>query len=452
VKQQLLSVLGLAVFLGLCWAASTRRKSVRWRVVAWGMGLQVLFALLILKTAPGYAVFDWLSGAFARLIGFTDAGAEFVWGHLYREKTSFVFFLHALMPIVFFSALMTLLYHLGVMQWVVCGIAKLMQRTMGTSGSETLTAAANIFVGQTEAPLVVKPYVETMTLSELHAVMTTGFATIAGGVLAAYVSFGIDAGHLVAASFMSAPAALVCAKMLYPETAESVTAGEVKVKLERTTSNVFDALCSGAADGMRLVLNVAAMVLAFLAVIAMVNYGLGSIHPSLTLERIFGWLLYPVAFLMGVPREDCARVGELLGQRMVANEFVAYLRMRELEMSARAHVIATYAFCGFANFGSIAIQIGGISTVAPSRRADLARLGLRAMLAGTIASFLTASIAGALLTDEQMERDYRKNRGRAAATAEKEVREYDAFLEKYPGSGYAAEFRALRENPLKRKP
>ncbi len=448
--DQARSLFGLAVFLAICWTASNSRPSIKWRIVAWGVGLQILFALLILKTPPGYAAFRWLSDAFARLISFTDAGASFVWGPLYDRKNGFVFFLHALMPIIFFSALMTLLYHLGVMQWVVAGIARVMRKTMGTSGSETLSAAANIFVGQTEAPLVVKPYVETMTMSELHAVMVGGFATIAGGVLAAYVSFGIDAGHLVAASFMSAPAALVCAKMFYPETGESVTAGEVRVKPEKTTTNVFDALCAGAADGMKLVLNVAAMVLAFLAVIAMVNWGFGQIHDGLTLERVFGWVFYPVAWLMGVPAGDCGQVGELLGQRMIANEFVAYLRMKDMEMSARATVIATYAFCGFANFGSIAIQIGGISAFAPSRRADLARLGLRAMLAGTIASFLTANLAGALLSDEQVERDYRRNRGRAAATSEAEVREYGKFLEKYPDSPYAGEFRRLSEEAPRR--
>jgi len=267
-----------------------------------------------------------------------------------------------------------------------------------------------------------------------------GFATIAGGVLAAYVSFGIDAGHLVAASFMSAPAALVAAKMFYPETKESVTAGEVTLKLEKTTANAFDAICVGAGDGMKLALNVLAMLLAFVSIIAMIDWGVGKAWPGHSLQQIFGWLLAPVAWLLGVPWDDCGKVGGLLGTRMVVNEFVAYLQMREMELSARAYVIATYAFCGFANFGSIAIQIGGISTLAPSRRADLARLGLRAMLAGTLASFLTANIAGALLTDEQVERDYRWNRARVAASAEERDRHCDAFLSKYPASPYAEKF------------
>jgi len=448
---RLVSVLGLFVLLGIAWAASNNRKAIRWRIVAWGMGLQLLFALAILKTAPGETAFTWVSDAFARLISFTDDGARFVWGWLYKKEGSYSFILDALMTIVFFSALMSLLYHLRVMQWVVGGIARVMRRTMGTSGSETLSAAANIFVGQTEAPLVVRPFVETMTLSELHAVMVGGFATIAGGVLAAYVSFGIDAGHLVAASFMSAPAALVAAKMFYPETQDSVTAGEVKIRLERTTANVFDAVCVGAGDGMKLVLNVAAMVLAFVALIAMVNWGIGLIHEGLTLQKIFGWIFAPVAWVMGVPWEDCTKIGQLLGTRMVVNEFVAYLDLMKIDISPRGYVIATYAFCGFANFGSIAIQIGGISTIAPSRRADLARLGLRAMLAGTLASFLTANIAGALLSDEQVERDYRWHKADRAATVEERVRHCDEFLRKYPGSPYAERIRDLRKQPLRGK-
>lgn len=447
--HRLVSVLGLAVFLGIAWLASNNRRAIRWRIVAWGIGLQILFALAILKTSPGYAAFRWVSDAFARLISFTDEGARFVWGWLYKKEGGYVFILDALMTIIFFAALTSLLYHVGVLQKIVGGIARLMRRTMGTSGSETLSAASNIFVGMTEAPLVVRPFVETMTMSELHAVMVGGFATIAGGVLAAYVSFGIDAGHLVAASFMSAPAALAAAKMFYPETQESVTAGQMKLKLERTTVNAFDAICSGAGEGMRLILNVAAMVLAFVALIAMVNWGIGLLHQDLTLQQILGWVFAPLAWLMGVPGEDCTKIGQLLGTRLVVNEFVSYLELARMDVSPRAYVIATYAFCGFANFGSIAIQIGGISTIAPSRRADLARLGLRAMLAGTLASFLTACVAGALLSDEQVERDYRKNRAEKAATAEERARHCDEFLRKYPGSPYAEMMRRLREKPLK---
>ncbi len=456
--HQLVSLIGLPVLLGLCWLASNNRKAIRWRVVGWGMALQALFAVVILKTGPGYWVFKWVSDKVAGLISFTDEGARFIWGWLYGywktlPRAGPIFLIDILMTIIFFAALMSLLYHLGVMQLVVSGIARVMRKTMQTSGSETLTAAANIFVGQTEAPLVVRPFVETMTMSELHAVMVTGFATVAGGVMAAYVSFGIDAGHLLAASFMSAPAALVCAKMFYPETKESVTAGELKVKFEKASANVFDAVCVGASDGMKLVLNVAAMLLAFICIISMLDAGIAGIHRFLepgvedpvTLSRIFGWILAPVAWVMGVPWEDCGKIGRLLGTRMVINEFVAYLDLAKMDVSPRAYVIATYAFCGFANFSSIAIQIGGISSLAPSRRGDLARLGLRAMIAGTIASFLTASVAGALLTDEQMERDYRKNKARSAATLQEKLRHYDAFLGKYPDSRYAGEIRELRE-------
>ncbi|HLF93841.1 MAG TPA: NupC/NupG family nucleoside CNT transporter [Planctomycetota bacterium] len=436
----LTSVFGLAVLLGIAWAASNNRKAIRWRVVGWGMGLQLLFAVLILKTGPGDSLFQWISRAFEKLIAFTDAGGSFVWGWLYKKSLPPPFLVDVLMTIVFFAALMSLLYHLGVMQLVVGAIAKVMRKTMGTSGSETLSAAANIFVGQTEAPLVVRPYLETMTLSELHAVMVGGFATIAGGVLAVYISFGFDAGHLVAASFMSAPAALVAAKMSYPETQPSVTAGEVKVTFEKTTVNVFDAVCTGAGDGMKLALNVLAMLLAFVSLIAMVNWGVQKLTGGLRIEDLLGWLLAPVAWLMGVPWQDCRQVGGLLGMRMVLNEFIAYQRLAGMDLDPRSYVIAIYAFCGFANFGSIAIQIGGLATIAPSRRADLARLGLRAMLAGTLASFLTANIAGALLSDEQVERDYRWNRARVAATVQERDRHCDAFLSKYPASPYAGRF------------
>ncbi len=456
--QLLMSLLGMAVLLGICWGVSKHRKAISWRIVAWGIGLQLFFALIILKTHPGYLVFRWVSEAFHKVISFTDDGGRFVWGWLYgrylQEQSAPVFFIDILMTVVFFSALMSLLYHLGVMQKLVAGIAWIMRKTMRTSGSETLSASANIFVGQTEAPLVIKPFVETMTLSELHAVMVGGFATVAGGVLAAYVGFGIDPGHLVAASFMSAPAALVAAKMFYPETGESVTAGEIKIKLEKTSDNIFDAVCSGAGVGMKLVLNIIAMLLAFVALIAMLNWGISQLHllvaPGtaeenlLTFEMILGWIFAPVAWLIGVPWEDCTDIGSLLGIRMVLNEFISYDQLKDADVSPRAYVIATYAFCGFANFGSIAIQIGGISTIAPSRRSDLARLGLRAMLAGTVASFLTATIAGGLLSEEQMERDYRRNKARTATAPEGKIEHCDAFLGKYPDSPYAVEFHRIK--------
>ena len=456
--DRLVGLLGIAFLLGLCWAASKHRQAVRWKIVAWGMGIQFASALIILKSPPGYWVFRKISDAVHVLIGFTGEGAKFIWGPLYDPGSdNGVFFVNVLMTIIFFSALMSLLYHLGVMKWLVSGIAWAMRRTMGTSGSETLSASANIFVGQTEAPLVVRPFVEKMTLSELHAVMVGGFATVAGGVLLAYVSFGMDAGHLVAASFMSAPAALVAAKMLYPETETSPTAGDTEIVLEKTSANVFDAACTGAADGMKLVLNVAAMLVAFLALIAMLNYlfalpfGLFGAEP-LRIETLLGWGFAPVAWLVGVPWTDCTKIGELMGLRMVANEFLSFMKLRDMEVSPRTYVIATYAFCGFANFGSIAVQIGGIATIAPSRRADLARLGLRAMLAGTIASLLTASLAGILLSDHQVERDFRINRVRVASTVEEKVRHCDAFLEKYPDSPYAETFRELKRAAPEKNP
>jgi len=442
--HQLTSAFGLFALLAICWAASNNRKAVPWRLVAWGTGLQILFAVVILKTRPGYLIFAWLTRVFERLIDFTDDGARFVWGWLYKKDYPPIFLVDILMTIIFFSALMSLLYHFGIMQWIVTGLSKILRKTMRTSGSETLAAAANIFVGQTEAPLVVKPFVETMTLSELHAIMVGGFASIAGGVLAAYVTFGIDAGHMIAQSVMSAPASLVAAKMFYPETQVSVTAGDTKIAFEKDSVNALDAICIGAADGMKLVINVVAMLLAFVSIIAMINGGLGLLVPDLTLQKIFGTVLAPVAWLMGIPWQDCRTVGGLLGTRMILNEFIAYLELMKADVSARAYVVATYALCGFANLGSIAVQIGGISAIAPSRRADLARLGMRAMLAGTLATFLTAAIAGALLTDEDAERDFRKNKARIAATAAQKIEQYDVFLGKYPNSSFAGEFRELK--------
>jgi CNT family concentrative nucleoside transporter len=442
--HQLTSAFGLIVLLGIGWAASNNRKAVPWRVVAWGTALQVLFALVILKTRPGYVLFDWMTRKFERLIDFTDDGARFVWGWLYKKDAPPIFLVDILMTIIFFSALMSLLYHFNIMQWVVTGLTKVLRKTMKTSGSETLAAAANIFVGQTEAPLVVKPFVASMTLSELHAVMVGGFASIAGGVLAAYVTFGIDAGHMIAQSFMSAPASLVAAKLFYPETQTSVTAGDTPIAFEKESVNALDAICIGAADGMKLVLNVVAMLLALISIVAMLNAGIGLIAPDLTLQKIFGWLLAPMAWLMGVPWNDCKAIGGLLGTRMILNEFIAYLELMKADVSARAYVVATYALCGFANLGSIAIQIGGISALAPSRRADLARLGMRAMLAGTLATFLTAAIAGSMISDEDAERDFRKNKARVAPTAALKIEQYDAFLGKYPDSSFAPEIRELK--------
>ena len=401
--ERFISLVGLGVFTGLAYLLSIDRRTIRWRPVLWGIAIQLIFALLILRTPIGFAVFSFLGSLVGRFLDFSDAGAAFVFGENFKD---FFFAFKVLPTIIFFSSFITVLYHYGVLQRVVEWVAAVMIRTMKTSGAESLSAASNIFVGQTEAPLLIKPYVSTMTQSELHAVMTGGFATIAGGVMAAYISFGIPAEHLIAASVMSAPAALAISKLLYPETEPSLTAGEVTIKVERTSANVIDAAASGALDGLRLALNVGAIIIAFLALLAMVNALLGWVgglvgFPTLSLELILSFLLAPIAWLMGIPWADCGQVGTLLGKRTILNEFIAYVDLQTLiqenRISERAVIIATYALCGFANIGSIGIQIGGIGGIAPNRQPDLAQLGLRAMIGGTLACFMTASIAGMLL-------------------------------------------------------
>jgi concentrative nucleoside transporter, CNT family len=447
VSQRLVSVFGMLVLLGIGWLLSVNRALIPWRVVLWGMGLQIAFALIILRSPVGRGVFDVLNTGVVALLGFTEQGARFLFGNLVGSNvpvgtgdlgtgafepiagsvanTGAYFAFNVLPTIVFFSSLMTLLYYLGVMQVVVKGFAWIMMRTMRTSGAETLSAAGNIFVGQTEAPLLIKPYVAGMTMSELMAVMTGGFATVAGGVMAAYVGLLIAffpdiAGHLMAASVMSAPAALVFAKIMWPETAEPATRGDLRVAVEKVDANVIDAAARGAGEGLHLAMNVGAMLLAFIALVALINaligWFAGAIHLTaalqnagvlaagqpLNLEWILGWLLAPLAWVMGVPWADAPAIGSLLGIKTVVNEFIAYLSLNALlagdtPLSPRSVVIATYALCGFANFSSIAIQIGGIGGIAPSRRSDLARLGLRAMIAGTLAAFMTATIAGILV-------------------------------------------------------
>ena len=401
--ERAIALLGLAVFVGFAYLISVNRTAIRWRPVLWGLALQLVFALFILRTAVGLAVFQWLGEAVSAFLDYSDEGARFVFGENFQD---FFFAFKVLPTIIFFSAFISLFYHYGILQKAVKGVARVMMRTMKTSGSETLSAAGNIFVGQTEAPLLIKPYVESMTMSELHAVMTGGFATIAGGVLAAYVSFGISPRHLIAASVMSAPAALAISKIMYPETEVSPTRGLVEIKVERTTANGVDAIAAGALDGLKLALNVGALIVAFLAILAAFNGLLGFVgglfgYPDFSLEVVLATLLAPVAWLMGVPWADCSEVGTLLGKKTILNEFIAYLDLQALieedAISERAIVIATYALCGFANVGSIGIQIGGIGGIAPSRRADLARISIRAMIAGTLACFMTACIAGILL-------------------------------------------------------
>jgi CNT family concentrative nucleoside transporter len=403
----LMSGFGLFVMIGVAYSLSSSRKDIKWKTIASGLILQIVLGLIILKTPFGVAVFDGAREAFNGILNYTNEGSKFVFGSLVDvPKSGFIFAFLVLPTIIFMSSLMSVLYHLGVMQKIVEVTAKIMMKVMGTSGAESLSAAANIFVGQTEAPLVVKPFVEKMTKSELMALMTGGMATVAGGVLAAYVGMGVDAGHLLAASVMSAPAALICAKLLVPETEESQTQGVVKVNLPKTNANFIDAAASGAAEGLTLALNVGAMLLAFIALIAMLNGMLGWFGNLIGLEQLsfeflIGYVFAPFAFLMGVPWDDCLQVGVMLGKKTVVNEFVAYMDLQVAiesgAISQRAITITTYALCGFANFSSIAIQLGGIGGLAPNRRHDLARLGIKSLIGGTLACFMTACIAGLLI-------------------------------------------------------
>jgi len=402
ILERFISFFGLLTMIAVGYACSSNRKKVDWKTVVSGLFLQIFLGLIILKTSFGKSIFEGARAFFTGILSYTNEGSQFIFGSLMdTSKFGFLFFVMVLPTIIFMSSLMSILYHLGVMQIVIKGTAKVMVKLMGTSGAESLSAAANIFAGQTEAPLVVKPFISQMTKSELMALMTGGMATVAGGVLAAYVGMGIDAGHLLAASVMSAPAALVCAKILVPETEESTTKGIVSMDLPKTTANLIDAAAIGAGDGLKLALNVAGMLLAFIALIALVNGTLGWIgglfnYPELSLELITGYLFAPFAFLMGVPTEDIFSVGTLLGKKLIINEFVAYLDLQQLlpKLSERAAVISTYALCGFANFSSIAIQVGGIGTMAPERRQDLAKLGVKSLIGGTLACFMTACIAG----------------------------------------------------------
>ena len=488
-------VLGLIFLLFLCWLFSNNKKVIHWRIIIWGVALQLILGLAVMKTDLGERFFKLINGAFVKLLQFSDRGAEFLFGNLITQNVPVgegfrwgpvnaagemasvgAHIAFSVLPtIIFFSSLMAVLYHSGIMEKVVKGVAWVMQKTMRTSGAETLSASGNIFVGQTEAPLLIQPYVKGMTQSELMTVMTGGFATVAGGVMAVYIGllnkwFPDIGSHLLAASIMSAPAALVCAKLMIPEPdpSKSETYGEVKVKLDKVDVNLIDAAARGAGDGLKLALNVGAMLLAFIALIAMLNYlmaipsylqhtlalsqltesiqqtfaaspdllkavpgcssadlaweksagcvgevntwlastaqGSSIARPELwsvyTFESILGYVMQPIAWLMGVSWEQAQHVGQLLGVKTIINEFVAYLQLggmlSEGQVTGRSAVIATYALCGFANFGSIAIQIGGIGGIAPTRKGDLAKIGLRAMIGGTIAAMMTATVAGIL--------------------------------------------------------
>jgi CNT family concentrative nucleoside transporter len=424
VFQILFGLFGLAVLLGIAWVFSLDRKNVDWKLVLTGVALQIGFASLVLLVPGGRLVFDWLGALFVKVLSFVAAGSNFIFGSLMdTTKFGFIFAFQVLPTIIFFASLMGVLYHLGVMQLVVRGMAWAITKVMRVSGAETTSVCASVFIGQTEAPLTVRPYIPRMTESELLTMMIGGMAHIAGGVLAAYVGM-LSAGdpvkgifyakHLLAASIMAAPATLVIAKLLRPETGEPLTRGTVKMEVEKTASNVIDAAAGGAADGLRLSLNIAAMLLAFIALIALINWPLTWIgdHTGLAamlgkptdLAAILGYILAPIAWVIGVPWSDATVVGSLIGQKIVINEFVAYLQLADIvngkvagvALSAKGTLIATYALCGFANFSSIAIQIGGIGGLAPERRGDLARFGLRAVLGGSLATLMTATIAGVL--------------------------------------------------------
>lgn len=403
--ERFLSLVGLFAMVGFAYLLSTHKKNINWKMVAKGVGIQIIFALLILKTSAGMQVFEGARFFFNELLNFTNEGSKFIFGELVNDKRfGFIFVTMVLPTIIFMSSLMSILYHIGIAQYLIKGVAVVMVKVLGTSGSESLSAAANIFVGQTEAPLVIRPYIDKMTRSEIMALMTGGMATVAGGVFAAYVGMGINAGHLLAASVMSAPAALIIGKILVPEMEQSATFGEVKMKVEKSTVNIIDAAANGAAEGLKLSFNVAGMLLAFIALIALAN-GLLSIVggwfglEQLSLELITGYLFAPFAFLLGVPMNDVLAVGTLLGKKIIINEFVAYLDLQTMRetLSERSVIISTYALCGFANFSSIAIQIGGIGTLAPGRRSELAELGIKSLIGGTLACFMTACIAGILL-------------------------------------------------------
>jgi len=417
--HRLIGFVGLFVMLALAYAFSTSRRSIRISTVLWGLGLQFVFALFVLRYSLGRALLTYASDAAKQLLSYSFAGSEFVFGELGKKTSSMGFFFafQVLPTIIFISAFFAVLYHYGVMQLLVKQIAKLMVVVMGASGAESLDVAASIFMGQTEAPLTIRPFLPSMTRSELMTVMTAGMAHVSGGMMGAYILYGVEAKHLLSAVIMTAPGTLLMAKMLVPETDTPLTAAHgqspgaqtatasADLEAARKDENVLAAIARGTIDGLHLALNVAAMLISFLALIALVNGILGGIHNHIagwfpvSLEKIFGTIFAPIAFIIGVPWKDALAVGNLLGTRMVTNELVAYslLGAQRAMLDPRSFTIATFALCGFANLSSIGIQIGGISALAPNQRGDLARLGVRAMLAGTMANLMSASIVGILL-------------------------------------------------------
>ena len=415
---QWMSVFGTAAMVFIAWLFCRHKNAIRWRTILWGTALQIMFALLILKTPPGRWVFSAMNDLVVRLVAFQEEGAKFVFGALALSpgKTGsmgFFFAFQVLTTIVFLSSLMSILYYFGILQKVVMFFGRIMHRTCATSGAETLNASANIFLGQTEAPLMIRPYIEGMTESELLCVMVAGMATISGGVMVVYASmlkpyFPNAAGHLLAASVMAAPAALLITKMMVPETGTPKTMGTLKIEYHEKAVNVIEAAANGASIGMQLAINVGAMLIAFMSLLAMVNWGFHAVfglvgHSQVGLETVLGWICSPLAWIMGVPWKDCQIIGQLIGEKTILNEFVAYMHMSQWAaanvnnpMAYRSFMIGIHALCGFANLLSIAIQIGGIGALAPGRRQDIARLGLYALIGGSLANFMTASIVGIL--------------------------------------------------------
>ena len=414
--------------MGIAFALSNNKRAINYRLVLSGLALQLALALFILKTSVGKAVFGWLGMAVSKLLSFADRGADFVFGPLVKnelmagafgEGNTFIFFFKIIPTIIFVAVLVSIAYHIGLMQRVVSALAVLVYKLMGVSGSEALSNIASVFVGQVEAQIMIKPYIPAMTRSELLASMAGSMACIAGGVLAVYVSLGVPADYLIAASLMAAPGALVISKIVYPETEASATKGTVKLHVEKTTANLVDAISHGASDGLRIGLNVIAMLIGFIALIALADYGLGALGQALanhtgldlgaigldlnrlSIQYLLGKFFSLFAFVMGVPGADIQAAGELMGTKFVINEFVAYLdlapQIKAGTLDPKTVTIVTFALCGFANFSSVAIQVGGIGELAPSRRKDLSELGFKALICGTLASYLSATIAGMLV-------------------------------------------------------
>jgi CNT family concentrative nucleoside transporter len=411
--ERFTGLLGIVLILGVSFLMSNNRKAINYRTVGVGLLLQIMLAVFILKTEVGQNLFQWLGDSINTLLGQADKGAQFVFGSLVNRDlmikafgpgNDYIFFFKVVPTIIFVAVLVNMFYHLGILQRVVSFMGKGVHWLMGVSGAEALSNVASTFVGQVEAQIMIKPYLKNMTNSELMASMTGSFACIAGGVMAVYISLGVPAAYLLAASLMAAPGALVISKIMFPETEKSETEGEVKLELSKTHANLVDAIAAGASEGLKVGMNVIAMLIGFIALIALVDLGLGHIgawinYPALSMNTILGKVFSVFAFAMGVPAQDIEVAGALMGKKMVVNEFVAYLDMVNLKgtLDPKTIAITSFALCGFANFSSVAIQIGGIGELAPSRRSDLAKLGFKALIAGTLASYLSATLAGLLL-------------------------------------------------------